>query len=258
MERGLVHFTSLATIMADEGLFLSFELSVDGPVEGALDAIAVKAEHLLRPIFVNAGLRDDEGLAAFLKRHVVELHGKPWGANGLNYNGLGEFPVRMVDRQARFADFAGRVLRDYVATETARGSHPSLSMSHLRRILRRDPELVAEATPAQASLIEEAEREGFDAFHLTTDAMRLKLTRFRPVPYLQAFFNFLKSRDGLFLTLPLAGLFALFAWSFWSSASGLLSWKILLTATKAVLATLLVAIVVVGSLPAQAASCGNH
>lgn len=238
---GLVHFASLATIMADEGLFVSFELSTDGSADAALDAIAAQAEQFLRPVFAATGLGESESLAAYLKQHIVELHGKPWGANGLNYNGLPEFPVQMVHKQARFADFAGRVMRDYVATETARGSHPSLAMAHLRRILRQDAELATEATDAQAELMQEAEREGFDAFHMSTDASRLKLTRYRPAPYLQAFFNFLKSRDGLVLTVPLVALFALFAWSFWSNPSPPLVWKVMLTSAKALLATMLVA-----------------
>jgi Dyp-type peroxidase family len=243
---GIVHFASLATIMADEGLFISFELSIDGAIDAGLDAIAAHSDDMLRPIFVHAGLHDDESVAQFLKRHVVQLHGKPWGANGLNYNGLAEFPVQMVERQARFADFAGRVLRDYVATETVRGSHPSLAMAHLRRILRGDAELAAEATVAQAALIAEAQRENFDALHLTTDAARLNLTRFRPIPYLQAAFNFLKSRDGLVLTLPLSLVFAIFVWGLWPKAAGPFSWQILATAAKAMLATILVAGTVFG------------
>ncbi len=238
---GRIHFASLATILSEEGLFLSFELSADGTIADTVAAIAAKAGHLLRPAFAHAGLRDDENLGVFLRRHVVELHGKPWGANGLNYNGLDEFPVQMVEKQARFADFAGRVVRDYVATETARGSHPTLTMLHLRRLLRCDPELAAEATPAQIALMEEAEAHSFDAFCMTTDAARLKLTRFRPVPYKKAFFNFLKSRDGLVLTLPLAAFFALFMWGLWSKNSGPLGWHLLVTSAKALLATLLVA-----------------
>lgn len=244
---GLVHFASLATILTDhDGLFISFELSADGSIPEAIGAIAANAEHLLRPIFAHAGLRESNNLESFLNTHVVKLQGKPWGANGLNYNGLPEFSVNMVDKQARFADFSGRVLRDYVATETARGSHPMLAMGHLRRILRGDPELKADATPAQIALMDEAAEHKFDAYCMMTDAARLKLTRYRPVPYITAFFNFLKSRDGLIITLPLIALFAVFNWAFWYKAAGPIGWQILITATKALLATILVASAIVG------------
>lgn len=238
---GIVHFASLATILTDEGLFISFELSTDGSIAQAIKAVAFCAGDLLRPTFQHAGLADADDIERFLAGHVVQLHGKPWGANGLNYNGLSEFPVAMVAKQARFADFAGRVLRDYVATETARGSHPMLAMNHLRRILRRDANLETEATPAQIALMDEAAAQNFDAYCMTTDAARLKLTRFKPVSHMQAFFNFLKSRDSLVLTAPLLALFIAFTWAYWPQPSGLILWPTLLTLTKALLATALVA-----------------
>lgn len=243
---GLVHFCSLATIVADEGLFIAFELSCDGSIDQAVEAIAKKAGHLLRPVFTHAGLGAADDIHRFLRKHVVELHGKPWGATGLNYNGLSEFSVGQIEKQARFADFSGRVLRDYVATETARGSHPMLTMAHLRRILRQDPDLLAEATPAQLALMREAKAQGFDAFSLTTDAARLKLARYRAVSGTGALFNFLKSRDGRIILWPLLALFAIFAFVFWPTAKGLFGWKLLSVAAKALLSTALVASAVIG------------
>lgn len=238
---GLVHFCSLASILSDDALHIAFELSCDGSIDEAVAAIAEKAGALLRPAFAHAGLAEGDDVQKFLRRHVVELHGKPWSANGLNYNGLPEFPVEQVAKQARFADFAGRVLRDYVATETARGSHPMLAMAHLRRIVRRDPDLLAEATPAQAALMDEARDAGFDAFSLTTQASRLKLARYRPVTNSRAALNFLTSVDGQIVVLPLLALFAVFALAFWPAAKGPLLWKLLALGTKALLSTALVA-----------------
>jgi Dyp-type peroxidase family len=237
---GLVHFGSLTCFAADSDYRLSFELSVDGAPEPALAAIAAAAGHFLRPVFALAGLRADEDLTAFMQRHIVLLHGKPWGANGLNFNGLGEFPVERTARQARFADFAGRALRDYVANETARGSHPMLAVAHLRRILRGDSELRAEATPQQMALIAEARREGWDAFHLQTDATRLQLARFRPVSNGQAFFNFLKSRDGLAVTVPLLAIFAASLWLMRPAAGLTLGFGLIGPVLKAVVATALI------------------
>ena len=238
---GLLHFASLTSILSDDGLFLAFEVSADGSIAQAVAKIASCTGETLRPIFKHAGLADSADIEIYLNDHVVELHGKPWGANGLNYNGLPEFPVQMVEKQARFSDFAGRVLRDYVATETARGSHPKLAMTHLRRILRQDPAYLPEATEVQRALMDESAAQRFDAFSLTTDAARFKIARYRPVSHVHAFFTFLKSRDALVMTVPLVALFAIFAWSFWPQATGLVSWQVLLTATKALLATTLCA-----------------
>lgn len=238
---GLVHFASLTSILTDNGLFLAFELSTDGTIAQAVAEIAACAGDLLRPVFAHAGLSDEDMIEEFLNQHVVELHGKPWGANGLNFNGLPEFPVSMVEKQARFSNFAGRVLRDYVATETARGSHPQLAMAHLRRILRNDPAFRTEATVAQKVLMAESAAEQFDAYHMTTDAARFKLARYRAVSHGQAFFNFLKSPDGRVLMVPLFVAFAFFAWVFWPSAATTLIGKIVAVSVKATLATLLAA-----------------
>lgn len=53
--------------------------------------------------------------------------------------------------------------------------NPTLILSHFRRILRQDITLKAQATSDQLLLMQEAEREGFDAFYLTIEKMRLKL-----------------------------------------------------------------------------------
>ena len=243
---GLVHFASLATILSDQAVHIVFELSCDGNIDEALIAIAANAGQLLRPLLFHAGLAEADDILGFMQRHVIELHGKPWGANGLNYNGLPEFPVQQVAKQARFADFAGRVLRDYVATETVRGSHPMLAMAHLRRILRGDPELMAEATPAQHELIAEARVHGYDAFNLSTNAARLQLARYRPKSNLQAGVNFLKSRDGRIVVLPLLALFVVFAFAFWPTAKGPILWKILALTARAAISAALVASAIVG------------
>lgn len=243
---GLVHFCSLTCFDTDQGPRLAFELTVDGSEGDALRAITGSAGHLLRPIFAYAGLGEADELAAFMAARIVPLHGKPWGATGLNYNGLSEFPVMRIAKQARFANFAGRVLRDYVSTETARGSHPMLTLAHLRRILRGDSELRAEATQAQLDFIDEARREGWDAFHLQTQASRLKLTTFKEISFNQAVARFFVSRDGRTLIWPLAGFFVLWVWLLSDRGSlGLVAWLSLLV-IKAITMTVFTAAVVVG------------
>ena len=212
---GLVHFCSLAVINAGESQHLAFELSFDGPSAAAFAAIEAQAGALLRPIFVAAGLSESEPLAAFFARHVVTLHGKPWGATGLNFNGLGEFPIAQVERQARLADFTGRAVQDYLASETARGSHPMLTLAHVRRLLAQDPALRRRATPAQHALMDEARREGFDALRLLPSGKQIALAQFKPQSSGRALAKFLASRDRRMLTVPLLVLFAGIAALLW-------------------------------------------
>ena len=213
---GLVHFCSLAVIDAGESQHLAFELSLDGPCAPAFAALEAQAGALLRPVFAAAGLGEGEPFAAFMARHVVKFHGKPWGATGLNFNGLPEFSVAQVERQARFAEFTSRAVQDYLASETARGSHPMLTMAHVRRLLAQDPALRRRATPAQQALMDEAQREGFDAMRLLPSGKRVALAHFKEQSNGQAFGNFLRSKDRRLLTVPwlimFAGIAALLWW----------------------------------------------
>lgn len=242
----IVHFSSLSTIETEKGLKLSFELSVDGHVDNAIALIAHHAEKQLRSVFAMTGLKSEDDLAEYMRNHIVNLHGKPWGATGLNYNGLSEFPIQKVKKQDRFADFAGRVLRDYVTTETARGSHPSLILSYFRKILRQDPSLKMEATASQIALMQEAEREGFDAFYLTTQKMRIKLTQYREKSHLENMIGFLKSQDfkpylWTFLLVWLAK-----SLLFWPSFTGAFLAKILIVPIMALLSTIVSIAIIFG------------
>ena len=249
---GLIHFTSLAVIDgAEDGAFIVMELSTDGPIAGAVAALAREGEALLSPIFAHGGWHEGQDFAAYLTRHVVEVHGKPWGANGLNYKGVAEFSVGQVARQARLADFVGRVLRAYVAGGAGRGDTPMAAMAHVRGVLRGDAALLAEASPEQAALMAEAAREGYDALSLTTDAMRPNLARHREVTAGQGWRRFLTSMDGQFLTVPVLVALIGFALFFWPSTTGGLLLRPLLTFGAAVLATALAAAVVVGLFAAR-------
>ncbi|WP_379548190.1 cytochrome P450 [Qipengyuania sp. DSG2-2] len=216
-----VHFASLIALESERGLDVVFELSCDGKDKETLRTIEEYAGDLLRPVFAHCGVREGQALAPFMERHIVRLHLKPWGATGLNVNGLPEFPVAAVARQARFADFAKRVLDDYVASETARGSHPSLTLGHLRRILRDDPLLRAEATPNQLALMEEAQREGWDAYHLATQRMRLGIAGFeKPSGWGEIAKRFLTSRDALALYVPAGAVLLLASVACWFALGG--------------------------------------
>jgi Dyp-type peroxidase family len=235
----LVHFSSLATIAHDNGVELVWELSVDGTQEAAIKALAAHTGPLLRQIYKLCGLRDDQDFSAFLSRHVVTLHGKPWGANGLNYNGLAEFPVSSVEKQARFTDFVQRVLDAFIGSEATRGSHAMLALSYVRRVLNQDRALALCAAPAQRALMQEAADNGFDAFRMKPEGAGLKLAQYRPVTYTGALFAFLKSRESIIVTLPLLAVFVLFGWVFWTKdPSAGIVWQYVGTALRAMLATL--------------------
>ena len=202
-QSNIVHFASIAPIESERGLDIIFEMNCDGSIGSSIKALCRAIGPRLDSLLIHTARPEAVSLEAYLLAHVVELHGKPWGPTGLNYNGLAEFPVSKVEREQKFADFMGRVMRDFVATESARGSNPMLALGHMRRILRQDPVMKARATPVQLDLMEEAERERFDAFHLSTRSMRLALSTFKdPGSHFNAAINFLKSRDGLLLLVP--------------------------------------------------------
>jgi Dyp-type peroxidase family len=237
----IVHFCSLTTILSEHRTDLVWELTVDGTQDAALDILARHTETLLRPVFAKCGLRADEDIAAFWRRHCVQLHGRPWGANGLNYNGLPEFPVATTDKQAGFAEFAERALGNFVESEAQRGSHAMLAIDHVRRIVAQDPVLRKGGTKAQRGLMDEAGQKGYDAFRLKPFASSLKIGDFRSLSWSASLFNFLKSRDGMILTVPFAVLLALFFWLFLTTnpSPGII-WKWVGTGLKALLATAIV------------------
>ncbi len=234
----IVHFCSLSTIASDQRIDLVWELTVDGDQDAALEVLERHIGSLFRPIYELCGLGPQEDLRDFWKRHVVQLHGKPWGANGLNYNGLGEFPVATTDKQERFAGFTERVLNNFVASESVRGSHAMLAIDHVRRVVGQDPVLKKAGTEAQRRLMEEAAREGFDAFRLKPSSNSLKLGDFKEISPLSSFAAFLKSRDGLVFTVPVIACFAMFYWLFLTNMpSPGIVWKWVGTGLKAGLAS---------------------
>lgn len=203
-ESGLVRFASLSTIESDNRLDLVFELTVDGTISGALEAIADKAEMMLRPVFACCGLSPAADLCGFMQEHVVKLHGKLWGATGLDVNGTGEFPIAGITQQEKFARFADKVLGEFLGNEAGRGSHPMRALDYLRRILAQDSILSRCGTDQQCKLMAEAAEAGFDAFAMKPAQARMKMTSFRQLSRWGAFGRFLKSRDGALMWAPVA------------------------------------------------------
>ena len=237
----ILHFASIHPQESERGLDIIIELNCDGTADEAIRVIADAADDQLKELFQHTHYDPDHSLANFMLAHKVEIHGKIWGATGLKYNGLGEFSVARIEKQRRFADFAGRTMRDFVATETARGSHPMLALGHMRRILRQDPVLRAIGTDAQQTLMDEAEREGFDAFHIATDAMRLKLARYeQPASHARGLVNFLKSKDSQIMTVPMGLVMLAVAAATWFSIGGSILSKLVLSATVGLVGGILI------------------
>ncbi len=234
-----VHFASLSTIESERGLDIILELTVDGTIPDALEAIAAQAEASLRPVFAYCGLSETADLRAFLQDHVVKLHGKLWGATGLDYNGTGEFPIAAIDRQAGFARFAEKVISDFLGNEAGRGSHPMRALDYLRRILAQDRTFARCGTDRQREMMREAATFNYDAFAMKPSKARLKMTGFRQVSRWQAFFRFLKSRDGALLWGPVlvtAMLFGLWFRSLMVPSTSAI-WDIAVLALQTLLAT---------------------
>ena len=240
---GIVHFSSLATIESEDRIDLVWELSVDGDQAAAIKSLAHHTGGLLHPAFSMCDVNLYDDVENFLTCHVVELHGKPWGANGLNYVGTGEFSVRSIEKQARYAKFVERVVTDYLGSEATRGSHAMLALNYVRRILNQNRLLALTATPGQRALMKEAVDEGFDAFRSLPDGAALKLADFRVVTVLGSFFAFVRSREGLVFTVPVVALLALFGWLFGShDPSPGYVWRYLGTGLRTMLATVIVVI----------------
>ncbi len=115
---GCLHFASLSVIggNGDEPSYAVLEMSADGKQDDAIDAIAEKAEPLLRPIFASAcGLRPKDSLAAFLKRHAVDV-GYRKATAGLLFSGTPGLGVERIKRENALA----AKLVDVIETKTQR------------------------------------------------------------------------------------------------------------------------------------------
>ncbi len=214
---GSVHFTSIATIASEKRLDIIWELSVDSAPEAFLHAIANSpAAEFLKPIFAHAGYTNNQTLYDFLSAHIVELHGKPWGPTGLNFNGTGEFSVTEIAKQDRFARFTETLVTDFLNQEAHRGSHPTLAINYVRRILRQDRMLQLNGTIEQRALMEQAKAEGYDAYALRPKSAKLQLTGFKNISVWRSFANFLISKEARVIWMPVLAIAVGFAWLFWS------------------------------------------
>lgn len=184
----IVHFASLSTVQTGKGemarIDLIFELSFDGPVSGAIDAIVKQAGPLLQPVFAQVGNEDVSRLADFLRAHVVDLHAAPWGATGLNFAGTQGLSVRTIERQEQLARIAGEALEKHLGRYAQSGSRAMNALTYVRRIIADDRfQRLLTSRTTERSLSEEARKANLDAFVLKPKAQMLDIAKWREPSY---------------------------------------------------------------------------
>ena len=208
---GIVHFASISTVLSERGLDIIIELSVDGTADAAIRTLATKAEGVLRPVLAHSDLDPDDDLAASMKRHLVTLHSKPWGATGLDYFGTGEFSVRAIAKQESFARLSADILAHYLGSKAGQGNRPMRALTHVRRILTQDR---FHALRGRAKdLIARAHAEGADTYRIKPSRARLKLADYSNATYWGALKSFLLAPEGRTVVWPIAAVLLGFGYS---------------------------------------------
>jgi Dyp-type peroxidase family len=208
---GIVHFASTSTVVSERGLDIIIELNVDGTIESAIQTLAEKAGNILRPVLDYADLGPAEDLGACMRRHLVVLHSKPWGATGVNYFGTGEFSVRAIKKQEEFAKLTEDILANYLDDVVGNGNQPMRALTHVRRIIGQDRfhALLKEAGP----LMKRARDQGADTYLAKPSRAKLKLADFTNATYLDAFKAFFVAPEGRIVVWPIIALFLGVAYS---------------------------------------------
>lgn len=208
---GIVHFASISTVLSERGLDIIIELSVDGTVDSAVRTLAAKAESVLRPVLAQSDLDPGDDLAACMKRYLVTLQSKPWGATGLDYFGTGEFSVQGIARQEKFAKLSADILAHYLGSKSGRGNRPMRALTHVRRILAQDR---FHALRGRAKhLIERAHAEGADSYRIKPSRAKLKLADYSNASYWGALKSFLIAPEGRIVVWPVAAVLLVFGYS---------------------------------------------
>jgi Dyp-type peroxidase family len=209
----IVHFASMSTVTSNRGLDIIVELCVDGSVDNALQVLADKAGDIFGPFLRYSDLRPEEELAVCMKRHLVMLHSKPWGATGLDYYGTGEFSISAIEKQQAFARLTEDILADYLDEEVGKGNQPMRALTYVRRILNQDRFHALRTNSPRAELMRRAKAANFDAYRLKPSRAILKLADYKTPTYWGAFRDFLAASESQILLLPIIALALCFGYS---------------------------------------------
>lgn len=138
---GIVHNASMCvaklTRNGIEKPTLLFEINADGTPKQIYAALERSAPATLRELMTLAGMKNGEGLPAFLGRHQVIMRTKPWNDVGLNFNGIGDFSVRQIEDEQRLYDAVIPVVHSMAANHPD-GDLADKTIEAARRVMRGD------------------------------------------------------------------------------------------------------------------------
>lgn len=142
---GIVHFASCSVVDSGDGdrrgpFYLLIELNVDGSREAALETVAKHAGSWLLPVIQAARPGDARPLVEILRRHCLDLQFRPWGATGLNFVGMGDFPISDIEKQARLREAVETkltaILKKHDEASPGLLSRPIAALTAVRREIR--------------------------------------------------------------------------------------------------------------------------
>jgi Dyp-type peroxidase family len=212
----VVHFMSLALLKDGADRYLSFELSVDGDLNQAIDALTNALGKPLEDLLDTVAPESRGARAAFLKARVVTLASSLFGNTGLDFNGLPGISVARKAREQALAEASQGLIDDYLQHSIGDGQRPAHILNLVRYGIKHDRN--AHLTPERTRRIEaleQVEREGLDATTLVPSRQRLGLSTFRKVARLAGVWKILRSPDAWPITVPLGVVFAVAMTGFW-------------------------------------------
>ncbi|MEQ1784104.1 MAG: hypothetical protein ABMA14_22330, partial [Hyphomonadaceae bacterium] len=145
-----IHFAHMSAIAGDVDArgrkitpaYVLVELTADGDVESAIDALVAEAgAHLMRVFTLATGVTTNDALRALLKRSVRGLvSGRllPWPstASGLDFPGTPDLSILQIEKDRETAIEAARHLDAHIAGRAGRGGLASPALAAVREEMR--------------------------------------------------------------------------------------------------------------------------
>ena len=142
---GVVHFASISVVEANsehsKPPILLIEINADGPRDDVLKAVADECFNWLMPIFSFVTDRvhyDRTLLFELLKLHARDLRCSPFDPVGLHFDGMRQFSVRNIERQAKLAAFAREKLDEHLKKALDGIGSASHALHQVREKIRED------------------------------------------------------------------------------------------------------------------------
>jgi deferrochelatase/peroxidase EfeB len=164
----IIHFASLNAIdLGQPGApapHLLLEVNGDGDADALIDAVESSASQWLLPLFGSAtngdtvpGVASDgQSLGELLRASALDLQARPWGTTGLCFYGLPGQSVASIRRQAELAQFCRAAVEYFVSLHAGFGSHATVALQFVRRLIHGDPDLdrMAAGDPRMKELVD--------------------------------------------------------------------------------------------------------